>query len=135
MGQTFSNGATEVELISAFEPFDNLSLEQVERVWNNFYDVAGGFAIDDKQLVQIMDVLAPHGVTPDVTAELYRAFDTQNNGFIDAMEVLIALTMTSSVMHENKVSLVFDCYDMSAGRKYRIPLSPFCCSYSCQNHP
>ena len=83
-------------------PFLNLSFAAIEAMWDTFNNVADGFGINGQEFEEICAEL---GTELDVTAErmdelsrdMFRVFDTDENDLIDALEFLATFAIASSV--------------------------------------
>jgi Ca2+-binding EF-hand superfamily protein len=108
----------DMTLPDAVAPFDDLSLRDIENIWTKVFDVAESFAINERQLRSILSVLAPSlGVSPHdlsiASNDLFKRFDDRQQGWVDVLEILAAVTLLANVTTIEKIDLIFDCFDMS----------------------
>ena len=99
-------------------PFVNLQRNAVYDLWESFNDVAEGFGINMEEFKEICSVLqAPLGNIRKPALErlcetLFEGvLDTDNNGLIDALETLAALTLVSGLSKTEKILHIFNLFD------------------------
>jgi len=61
---------------------------------------------------QMYQILFPGGSTEKFCYHVFRTFDTDHNGYIDFVEFLLAINITSSGTPEEKLKWVFKLYDV-----------------------
>ncbi|TYZ67125.1 hypothetical protein PybrP1_010016, partial [[Pythium] brassicae (nom. inval.)] len=90
MGQKHGKAA----LVAAATPFVNASEKYVNKLWETFNDVAEGFGLSQDEASEVCRALQPaleihaKAEMDQLTAALFAALDTDENGLVDALEFL-----------------------------------------------
>ncbi|OQR86640.1 microtubule-associated protein [Achlya hypogyna] len=112
--------------VQAALPFLNISEKDVNKCWESFNDVAEGFGINKAELI---DICSPLQDTFEIkaktemeriTALLFEAMDTDENGLVDALEFLGSLALLSAMTVPQKITFVYNCYDFNESGEITI---------------
>jgi Ca2+-binding EF-hand superfamily protein len=111
--------------VDAGKPFTNLSFAAIEAMWDTFNNVADGFGINCQEFQEIVGELGTELDIPkdrmDALAEdVFRAFDTDDNDLIDALEFLATFAMASGMSTLETLEFVFNCYDFDGSKELTI---------------
>ncbi|KAG3112607.1 Echinoderm microtubule-associated protein-like 6 [Phytophthora idaei] len=99
--------------------FLNASERDVNKLWESFNDVAEGFGLSQDELVEIcrsmQQTLEIHARSEmdQLSAALFAALDTDENGLVDALEFLGTMAMMSAMPIPQKLTFVYNCYDFN----------------------
>jgi hypothetical protein len=109
-----------VELIDQLVPFNNLPRAMVEALWASFWDHANGYGINRDEWETIAMVLSDGirhreqltgAAFNDVCLNLFLAFALDgDDDVVDAMEIMLAITLISGMSRREKVEVVFDAF-------------------------
>ncbi|DBA05060.1 TPA: hypothetical protein N0F65_000748 [Lagenidium giganteum] len=105
--------------IKAATPFVNASEKDVNKLWEAFNDVAEGFGLTQDEMAEICRALQPtleiHAKADmdALTAVLFNALDTDENGLVDALEFLGTIAVMSAMTIAQKLTFVYNCYDFN----------------------
>jgi Ca2+-binding EF-hand superfamily protein len=101
-----------------FEPFLNLPTQAIRQLWTAFNDIAEGFGLTPEDFTDICLSANVHEFMNTTHAklklqcrQLFRSFDTDDNGLVDALEFLATFALVSGMNVKDKIDFVFDCYD------------------------
>ena len=110
-------------------PYLSLSFPELNLCWEAFNREAEGFALTEDQFIRIIRSRgsasnthetkptatspSPSGVVDEVALgkSLFRVFDNDENGLVDALEVLCTLAVTSAVPLREKLRYLMAAYD------------------------
>ncbi|KAG7390617.1 hypothetical protein PHYBOEH_006957 [Phytophthora boehmeriae] len=105
--------------LKATTPFLNASERDVNKLWEGFNDVAEGFGLNQDEMVEIcrsmQSTLEIHARNEmdQLSAGLFTALDTDENGLVDALEFLGTMAMMSAMPIPQKLTFVYNCYDFN----------------------
>ena len=97
MGQAF--GVPEVH--GGMRPFANLPKEAMQSLWTSYNLLGEGWGLawaEFKSIFKGASYLMGMGFTDDQLLDLFNAFDTDANGLVDALEMLITLALASGAL-------------------------------------
>ncbi|EQC40263.1 hypothetical protein SDRG_02167 [Saprolegnia diclina VS20] len=112
--------------VQAGLPFLNISEKDVNKCWESFNDVAEGFGINKAEMIDICSPLQDtfeikaKAEMERITALLFEAMDTDENGLVDALEFLGALALLSAMTVPQKITFVYNCYDFNESGEITI---------------
>ncbi|KAI0989843.1 hypothetical protein GJ496_002156 [Pomphorhynchus laevis] len=88
--------------------------EDTIRQWHKSFliDCPNG-KLDKKKLNEAYQICYPSEKREKFVNHVFRTFDTDNSGYIDFVEFLVALSITSNGHTEDKLKLAFDIYDIN----------------------
>ncbi|CAF0761753.1 unnamed protein product [Rotaria sordida] len=109
----------------------HLSDEEIERLTKNttytkqqIQDWHQGFIrdcpngkLDKKKFLEVYKKFYPEGKAEKFCSQVFKAFDSDDNGYIDFVEFLIAVNITSHGDVREKLRLAFDMYDINKNGK------------------
>lgn len=109
----------------------HLSDEEIERLTKNttysrqqIQDWHSGFLrdcpngkLDKKKFLEVYKKFYPEGKAEKFCSQVFKTFDSDDNGYIDFVEFLIAVNITSHGDVREKLRLAFDMYDMNKNGK------------------
>lgn len=89
-----------------------MPVDGVWAVWESFHGTAEGFGIGEEETLEILSALqASLGLTRGRLARLsrglFRRLDTDDNGLIDSLEMLVCLSAISSMLPAQRVECEF----------------------------
>ncbi|TMW58376.1 hypothetical protein Poli38472_009935 [Pythium oligandrum] len=122
MGQLHGKAA----YAQAATPFLNASEKDVNKLWEAFNDVAEGFGLNQDEMCEICRSLMPtleiHAKIDmdQLTIPLFNAFDTDENGLVDALEFLGTIAIMSAMTIRQKLTFVYNCYDFNESSQISI---------------
>lgn len=94
MGQAF--GIPQVN--TGMRPFCNLPKEAMQSLWTSYNLLGEGWGLSFAEFKSIFNgaaYLMKMGFSDDHLLDLFNAFDTDANGLVDALEMLITLALAS----------------------------------------
>jgi len=109
----------------------HLSEEEIDRLTKNttyskqqIQDWHQGFLrdcpngkLDKKKFLEVYKKFYPEGKAEKFCGQVFKTFDSDDNGYIDFVEFLIAVNITSHGDIREKLRLAFDMYDMNKNGK------------------
>eukprot|EP00941_MAST-03F_sp_MAST-3F-sp1_P000793 g793.t1 len=108
------------EFIPEFQPFLNLPPECIKKLWVAFNDESEGFGLTEDDFYIICRSANLYEYMNTTTAKLklqcktlFTAFDTDDNGLVDALEVLCTFALVSGMSVQKKITFVFESFDFS----------------------
>jgi Ca2+-binding EF-hand superfamily protein len=111
MGQVYGIPEPKPEFI----PFANLPREAIESVWMSFNLFGEGWGLDFELFKQVFDgaeyMKEDIGFTEESIENLFKLFDTDENGLIDSLEFLISMSLSSGMDTIDKLLFCFALYD------------------------
>ena len=97
MGQAFGKPA----VAATVKPFTNLPKEAVQSIWTSFNLHGEGWGLelfDFKIVLTEAAYFMSLGFTDEQLDDLFNAFDTDGNGLVDALELIISLVLASGTL-------------------------------------
>lgn len=73
--------------------------------------------LDKKKFLEVYKKFYPEGKAEKFCGQVFKTFDSDDNGYIDFVEFLIAVNITSHGDVREKLRLAFDMYDMNKNGK------------------
>eukprot|EP00949_MAST-11_sp_MAST-11-sp1_P004459 g4459.t1 len=122
MGQRIGKAS----LIEEMKPFANLSAEAIQECWDKFNEVAEGFGISLDIFKSVCSVTIEEIAEGDedllgaYAENCFRAFDTDENDLVDALEFLATFALLSAMDLPAKVKFMFDAYDFDESGQLTI---------------
>eukprot|EP01039_Chlorochromonas_danica_P007222 gene7222-7988_t len=111
MGQV-NGSATPQPTVTAFI---NLPKEAILGLWLSYNLLGEGWALTADQFVSIFKessfLQSHYALSDDQLARLFATFDTDNNGLIDALEMLVTIGLLSGMDALDKVNFAFSAFD------------------------
>jgi Ca2+-binding EF-hand superfamily protein len=102
------------ETIDRLTKNTNYTPEQI-RQWHEAFlrDCPSG-KLNSRQFTEVYKKSYPEHEAEKYSAQVFRTFDTDNNGYIDFVEFLLAVNINSNGDTRDKLGLAFDIYDINA---------------------
>ena len=99
--------------IKFFVSNTGFSEEQVTTIFNEFSQNNPDGTLDKNEFVKMYTLLRPEAVDrlDEICAQIFRAFDSDNNGFVTFNEFLIGYALTSRGDMRTKLQYAFELYD------------------------
>jgi hypothetical protein len=98
MGQSVSAPSPHSDLVD----FLNLPKEALDSLWTSYNLLGEGWGLKEDEMKSIFNgaefVVKNFAYTDDQLSGLFRAFDTDSNGLIDALELFVTLGLTSGTI-------------------------------------
>lgn len=103
-------------LVLPAEPFSNLSRRSISQVWQNFNDIADGFGISKDEMQEICvslkdELNVSRLAILEKAGSFFATLDTDNNGLIDALEMISCIAAISGMTLQEIVEFVLSSYD------------------------
>jgi Ca2+-binding EF-hand superfamily protein len=91
----------------------NYTQEQI-RQWHQAFlrDCPSG-KLTSRQFTEVYKKFYPEYEADKYSAQVFRTFDADNNGYIDFIEFLLAVNVNSNGNMRDKLTLAFDIYDIN----------------------
>ena len=104
------------KLIIEADAFVNLSKNSIQHTWQMFNDISDGFGICKEELEEICaDLKVELNISRmsmlELTSSLFKVFDTDNNGLIDALEFFGTISSLSGMKLFEILDFTLRCYD------------------------
>ena len=112
MGAKKSKTSLTSEELDYLMKHTNLDRSKVKQWYSGFLRDCPTGKMDQDQFFSMYRMLIPEGNTEKFCKHVFRTFDTDNNGYIDFLEFLLALNVTSSRNPEEKLKWAFKLYDV-----------------------
>jgi WD40 repeat protein/Ca2+-binding EF-hand superfamily protein len=117
MGQVSSSPSPH----GAIKSFVNLPKEAIMSIWLSYNLLGEGWSLTVDQFIAIFDdspyLKEKYQYTDDRLRQLFESFDTDHNGLIDALEILITLGLLSAMDGIDKINFTFGAYDFDSRGK------------------
>lgn len=104
---------TRAEVARGLEPLSSFSVEQSRQVFEDFETMCPAAALWENAFYELLNCFP----TPEACAKAFALLDTDGNGFIDARETLAALTLISQGHLTDRMTLLFDIFDLNQGKE------------------
>lgn len=87
--------------------------EQVSTIFNEFNQNNPDGTLDRNEFIKLYTLLRPESADrlDEISAQIFRAFDSDNNGFLTFNEFLIGYALTSRGDMRTKLEYAFELYD------------------------
>lgn len=112
MGAKKSKTSLTSEELDHLMKHTNLDRSTVKQWYSGFLRDCPTGKMNQDQFYSMYRMLIPEGNTEKFCEHVFRTFDTDNNGYIDFLEFLLALNVTSSRNPEEKLKWAFKLYDV-----------------------
>ena len=108
------------ETIDRLTKNTNYTPEQI-RQWHEAFlrDCPNG-KLSPRQFTEVYKKFYPQHEAEKYSSQVFRTFDTDNNGYIDFVEFLVAVNVNANGDVRDKLGLAFDSYDMNSKEQVRI---------------
>ena len=90
----------------------NLDGNTVKEWYNGFRRDCPSGRLTQEQFYDMYKMFSPNGNAEKFSRHVFRTFDTDQNGYIDFVEFLLAINITSSDSPEEKLKWAFKLYDV-----------------------
>ena len=95
MGQSVSAPQPHADLVN----FLNFPKEALDSLWTSYNLLGEGWGLNVDEMISIFKgaqfVASNYKYTDDQLRKLFKAFDTDNNGLVDALELFVTIALTS----------------------------------------
>ncbi|CAF3771579.1 unnamed protein product [Rotaria magnacalcarata] len=95
------------------------SREQIQEWHQGFLHDCPYGKVDKKKFIDVYKKFYPEGKAENFCTQVFKAFDSDDNGFIDFVEFIVAVNITSHGDAKDKLQLAFEMYDMNKNGKKR----------------
>ena len=112
------------ETIQRLTKNTNYTPEQIHQWHEAFLRDCPTGKLASRQFTEVYKKFYPEFEAEKYSAQVFRTFDTDNNGYIDFVEFLLAVNVNSNGDTRDKLGLAFDIYDINANgqvRNYKNP--------------
>ena len=112
MGAKKSKTSLNSEELNYLMKHTNLDGSTVKQWYSGFLRDCPNGKMTQEQFFSMYRMLIPEGNTEKFCKHVFRTFDADNNGYIDFLEFLLALNITSTGNPEEKLKWAFKLYDI-----------------------
>jgi recoverin len=97
----------------------NYTPEQIHQWHESFLRDCPTGKLTFRQFTEVYKKFYPEFEAEKYSAQVFRTFDKDNNGYIDFVEFLLAVNVNSSGDLKDKLALAFDVYDINGNGQVR----------------
>ena len=119
MGQAFGLPLAHADI----RPFTNLPKESLQSIWTSYNLLGEGWGLELPEFKAIF-LNAPQlmalGFTDAQLEAMFTAFDTDNNGLVDALETLAVLALVSGMETIEKLQFIYSAYDFNTSNAITV---------------
>ena len=112
MGAKKSKTSLETDELDYIMKHTDLNKSTIKEWYAGFLRDCPSGKMTQEQFYQMYKMLIPKGNTKKFCKHVFRTFDTDNNNYIDFLEFLLAVNITSSGNPEEKLKWTFKLYDV-----------------------
>ena len=112
MGAKKSKTSLETDELDYIMKHTDLNKSTIKEWYSGFLRDCPSGKMTQEQFYQMYKMLIPKGNTKKFCRHVFRTFDTDNNNYIDFLEFLLAVNITSSGNPEEKLKWTFKLYDV-----------------------
>ena len=112
MGAKKSKSSLETEELEYIMKHTNLDRNTVKEWYAGFLTDCPTGKMTQEQFFDMYKMMIPEGNTEKFCKHVFRTFDADNNGYIDFLEFLLAINITSTGKPEEKLKWAFKLYDV-----------------------
>ena len=112
MGAKKSKGSLGSDDLAYIMKHTNLDGNTVQEWYAGFLNDCPTGRLTQKQFFDMYKMLIPNGNAEEFCQHVFRTFDTDHNGYIDFLEFLLAINITSAGTPEEKLKWAFKLYDI-----------------------
>jgi len=94
--------------------------EQIHQWHQAFLRDCPNGKLTSRQFTEVYKKFYPEFEADKYSAQVFRTFDVDNNGYIDFVEFLLAVNVNSNGDMRDKLVLAFDIYDINGNGQVRI---------------
>eukprot|EP01035_Chromulina_nebulosa_P063035 gene63035-86221_t len=115
MGQAISS----TQSVEAFVDFTNLPKEAIESLWASYNLLGESWGLSKEEVLELFQNASflehfPRLTSKEVVGRLFDVFDTDRNGLVDAIELLVSIALASCMDTVDKLFFVFNAYDFNS---------------------
>jgi echinoderm microtubule-associated protein-like 6 len=112
-------------VVAPMQPFVNLSQDACLRLWEAFHDIAEGFGLQCDEVQEICetlvrDMMCEREELDEMVERLFQVMDSDENGLIDALELMATFAMFSGMSLESKAEFSFNVFDFDESKVMSI---------------
>jgi Ca2+-binding EF-hand superfamily protein len=107
------------ETIARLTKNTNYTAEQIEQWHQAFLRDCPSGKLTSRQFTEVYKKFYPEYEADKYSAQVFRTFDMDNNGYIDFVEFLLAVNVNSHGDMRDKLGLAFDIYDINGNGQVR----------------
>lgn len=122
MGQEQSKKTTlelDDETISRLTKNTNYTPEQIQEWHRAFLRDCPAGKLTMRQFIDVYKKFYPEHEAEKYSAQVFRTFDLDGNGYIDFVEFLLAVNLNANGGVRDKLGLAFDVYDINGNGQVR----------------
>lgn len=101
------------EVVRGLEPLAGVDINHARRLHKSFEEVGNMPALWERSFEELLGCFK----TPGSSIRAFRVLDTDNNGLIDARELLGSLSVMSSGHLTERMTLLFDIFDLNGEKE------------------
>ena len=97
----------------------NYTPEQIRQWHQSFLRDCPSGKLSSRQFTEVYKKFYPEFEAEKYSAQVFRTFDMDNNGYIDFVEFLLAVNVNANGDTRDKIGLAFDIYDINGNGQVR----------------
>jgi neurocalcin delta len=110
----------DAETVERLTKNTNYTPEQINQWHEAFLRDCPNGKLTSRQFTEVYKRFYPEFEADKYSAQVFRTFDADNNGYIDFVEFLLAVNVNSNGDMRDKLVLAFDIYDINGNGQVRI---------------
>lgn len=97
--------------------YTNIPLEGIQSLWTSYTILGEGWGLEYRDLEAIFMgaeyLKTKLCLTKEMLEKLFKTFDTDDNGLVDALELISSIALCSSMLFNEKITFLLNAYDFN----------------------